>query len=388
MFNFNKNRPFIMIIRVYFLVLVISIGMLNLASVSSSQEASITDQSQMDPYILLVSFYTKKGWQYIDEKWIDAINNSPYDGIGVMIDKVVSSQLPVNNDSMTEKLKFIRDHSKKHIWPWVFFNRFIQRPLEKKETLSESEWAYFSQINRMDIFNQSGALGDFKNIFRMALRFAKHIGTPGIIVDPEAYNDRRVYDLDFLSRQMSRSKKDIFEQLTSVGRELAKIVAEEYPTAILWFITMKPNRSTTMITEALIDEAVISSIPLKVVESSIGYVSANVEELEQKIINHKITTEKWRQKYGNFFCTGGRIALTDKPESRRGFIKKQYRFSGIKSVDDLKPVLSKLFESYRYVFIYAAVAAQFDPFDPEKSQRYHSVIRDVLKSERLKKSLK
>jgi hypothetical protein len=41
----------------------------------------------------------------------------------------------------------------------------------------------------VNVFNTEQTGADFKHQFRMALRFSKKIGSPGIVVDPEAYKN-------------------------------------------------------------------------------------------------------------------------------------------------------------------------------------------------------
>ena len=365
--------------------LVLSISTLSCLKIvafeQNKDESSISPGVRPYPYLLLVTFYTKKSWKDIDEKWINIINNTPYNGIAVMLDSVVSSKKPVTYDSIVSTLEYIRNNSKKHIWPWVFFNRFMQRKPEKRGGLSNEAWNYFNRIKGMDIYNQTGALNDFKEIFRLALKASKYTGTPGILVDHEAYNDHRLYELSYLSKLMGKSEMEISRQLKSVGSDLAKIIAEEYPNAFLWFLSLNPNQSTTLIAEGILDEAEASSIPLTVIEggeNTIGYVNASVRKLERNLSTQQRATREWSRKYGKHFQIGGTIALTDTPGSRSGFIKRGYGKSNIKSVADLKPILTRLFESRQYVFIYAASAALFNPFDLVQSKQYHSVIRDTL----------
>jgi hypothetical protein len=53
--------------------------------------------------------------------------------------------------------------------------------------MSSAAISHFGSIPGIDIYDQTGA--DFKHQFRMALRFSKKIGSPGIVVAPEAYNN-------------------------------------------------------------------------------------------------------------------------------------------------------------------------------------------------------
>ncbi|OAD19508.1 secreted protein, partial [Candidatus Thiomargarita nelsonii] len=175
-------------------LLFIFLGIISIAEISALENSL---EQGNKPYLLLVTFYTKHSFLAIDDAWLTEINKTPYDGIAVMLTG------PYNTDLITgtfknrihNKIKEIKQKTNKDIWPWLFFNRFIGGELKpnRRKHMSSAAISHFGSIPGIDIYDQTGALSDFKHQFRMALRFSKKMGSPGIVVDPEAYNIYGVY---------------------------------------------------------------------------------------------------------------------------------------------------------------------------------------------------
>jgi hypothetical protein len=259
-------------------ILFILIGTISIAEISAS-EPPLVEQGNK-PYLLLVTFYTKHSFLAIDDAWLTTINKTPYDGIAVMLTGAYNTDLitATLENKINAKIKEIKQKTNKDIWPWIFFNRFIGGELKanRRKHMSSAAISHFGSIPGIDIYDQTGALSDFKHQFRMALRFSKKIGSPGIVVDPEAYNNYGVYNTKNLEKLMQQPSDIIQARLKTVGRELARIVKEEYPQAVLWFLFIKHGLSTTYITEGILDEALEKSIPLKIIEggeTNVGYVN-------------------------------------------------------------------------------------------------------------------
>jgi hypothetical protein len=52
--------------------------------------------------------------------------------------------------------------------------------------------------------------------------------------------------------------------------------------------------------------------------------------------------------------------------------------STLRTINDFKPLISELLHSYNYVWVYAAGAAPYSPFDPKSAANYHGAIGDVV----------
>lgn len=187
------------------------------------------------PYLLLVSFYSGQINDFGSEK-IQAINESPYNGVAVPL---------IWNDD-TEKysekdfeatVKLFKQEFKKDIWPWIFFNKFIGNKGEKKIRKPERFGkTYFQAISGMDLYNETGALKNFINIWKIALSISKQLGSPGIVIDAEAYSNRKAYRVSYIAQRVNKSEKEVQERLKEIGGELADIANQIYPDATLWFL--------------------------------------------------------------------------------------------------------------------------------------------------------
>lgn len=112
----------------------------------------------------------------------------------------------------------------------------IGAPLDRRGHKSQQalEHEYFRKIKGMDLGNTTGGRADFLKLWRYALRAAKEWNPPGIMLDPEAYNDYRTYDVRFLSRIRGEGIAEVIGACKELGADMAKVVAEEYPTCVIW----------------------------------------------------------------------------------------------------------------------------------------------------------
>ncbi len=185
------------------------------------------------PYLLLVSFYTGTLADFTAPK-IQAINASPYHGVAVSVVGAYDTA-PITAERFTSESARIKQAAKKQIWPWVYFNRFIGFARDGRSHSPLAEAPYFTRIRGFDLYNETGALGDFYEIWRQALRLARELQAPGILVDAEPYNNYQTYRVGYLAQQAGRSEAEVISRLRQIGAELADIVQQEYPTAVLWF---------------------------------------------------------------------------------------------------------------------------------------------------------
>jgi hypothetical protein len=342
------------------------------------------EECKRDPYLLVVSFYTKKAYTKIDDDFIARINRTPYDGVAVFLDNHQALPRTIARSTLETTLSRVSRKSKKHIWPWIFFNRFVGGvPLETKvhRALKPTVIKHFERIPGLDLDDTFGTLTTFKRDLRLALRIARETSVPGIVIDPEAYNNNKTGRVSNLAKVMHRSEKDIILDLKRIGAELARIVDAEYPRAVLWFLTGDPKLSTTYIIQGILDEASQRRFALTVVEGgehTVGYVHQTVGSLSERISSQRATFSKWESMYRGSFALGGTISPTDDPNLRTGWIDRTYDRSLVESIDDLEPMFRELFFTYDYVWIYAAIATKYNPFDQKLAEPYHRSLRSIL----------
>ena len=344
------------------------------------------------PYLLLVSFYSGEINNFGIDK-IRAINESPFHGVAVAL--VGAYDTGKNSEKGFEsKVKLIKNESKKHIWPWVFFNRFIGYKEGERSLSPMAKTEYFLSIKGMDVYNESGALEDFKNIWRMSLKLAKELGSPGIVIDPEAYNNYKNYQLSYLAKQLGKPEEEIKAQLKKIGADLVDIAEKEYPDATLWFLftglgspvrkvnpfSEKEYRTVTYIIQGMLERAKELGSKLKFVSGGelMGYCYESLDDLKEKIKKRNVQFTSALKIFPNLYL-GGTIAPWDKPELKKGWmLKGKCGKSDLKSIDDFKPLISHLLKSYNYVWIYAAGATRYDPFNADISSSYNKSIQEAL----------
>jgi hypothetical protein len=349
--------------------------------------------STIVPYILLVSFYSGQINNFGVDK-INAINASPYNGVAVALTDAYDTNKYTGKD-FESIIKTLNKSSKKHIWPWVFFNRFIGNKESDSANTRHSDAEYFRRMKGMDIYNESGALNDFYSIWKISLTIANRTNSPGIVIDPESYNNRQANSLTYLSKRLGKSNKEIKERLKMVGKELLDIGDDIYPDATFWFFSTGLVSSFNKRNPFAENEGAISYIIYGMLERNKekgskhkfieggevmpwGYCYKNLADLnDKKEIRYK-KYEYLLNSYPNLYL-GGTIAPWDKPSSKRSWLlqREECIKSEQKTIDDFKPLIHQLLKSYNYVWIYAAMAAGYDPYNIEIASKYNEIIEEV-----------
>jgi len=343
----------------------------------------------MISYLLLVSFLSGN-LNNFDINKIKIINESPYNGVAVALADAYDVQQYTEKD-FEEAVSRTKTRSQKHIWPWVFFNRFVGGQEGEKTISSRAHQPYFLNIKGMDLYNETGALQDFYNLWRLSLRIAKKLGSPGIIVDPEVYNSSKLYNLSYLAQLMDKPEDSLKRRLEVIGGELADIAAEEYPQATIWFLFstldkffQKSNyRSISYIILGMLNRSQEKKLDLKFVsggEVSLGYCYDSLQDMLEKISKRNDNYREMLQKYPNLYL-GGTIAPSHDFSNR----KKIYYYwaSGkcastkLNNLEDFKPLIKQLLTSYKFVWIYAAPSLGYDPYLSELASKYNKALSEI-----------
>lgn len=328
------------------------------------------------PYLLLITFYSGEFNKFPINK-IDIINKSPYQGVALPLADAYETKRYDLGD-FSPQIESFKKKFKKHIWPWVFFNRFVgfEEGKLSHSTLANKE--EFRKIAGMDLFNESGALAEFFHVWKMALKIAKELGAPGIVVDYEPYNNYEVPNLDYLSQKLRRPREEVKDRLKAIGAELLDIADSENPQAVIWFLATdlgktRPNiwgereyRCTeTYLVHGMLVRAKEKHSHIKIVsggQSSLGYCFLSLEDLEQKMAKREKDFAPIIKEYPNLFL-GGTLAPWPSSDLKKGWmLRDNCGKSNLTNITDFQPLVAKLLENYRYVWIYAAGAAGYDPY--------------------------
>jgi hypothetical protein len=345
------------------------------------------------PYLLLVTFYSGQLTVFDIDK-IKAINQSPYHGVGVTLLGAYDHR-QVNQKKLAEVARLVREESKKDVWPWVFFNRFIGGGKGERLISHGEANDYFEGIKGIDLDNQYGALEEFYKLWALALKTARNLGSPGIIVDPEAYNNYRAYRVSYLSATTGKKMECIKERLRRIGSNLVDIAVGIYPDAVIWILftglespmqikfpkKAKELRSVTYIFLGMLERLAKFDSRIRLVDGGgffIGYCYESLQDLEKRVEMRNQCLSALTRSYPNLKL-GGRIALWDKPELKKDWIVKgKCGRSRQESIDDFKPLIRHLLRSYDFIWIYGASAAGYNPYKKEISWRYNKAIREVI----------
>jgi len=378
-------------------------GMLLLAACTGTRQS--TEERAGDvkrakrPYLLSVTFFTRVLAENTPER-MKLISDSPYDGVAQpIIGSYDGSPIPAE-ETVWPAFKRMKDASGKHLWPWIFTNRLCAQAEDGSTILgkrTKHRHPYFPRIKAVDLDDEAGARTDFYKLWRMALRLAKRSGAPGIVVDPWMYNDGRCEVVGHIAKTRGESVEQVVAQLHGIGADLGQMVAEEYPEAIIWIMFTELHRSgvkrsrgkpklytVSCITLGLLDYLKEHHVPGKVVDGgayTLWYYNPDADRLQKKITRAQSRLAWLTDKCPDHFAIGGTIAPyhdITKLKPGRWIAKDAKDNPKLRTIDDFRPLFRLLFQTYPYVWIYAASAARYDPYDPQIAPHYNRVLEEVL----------
>lgn len=347
------------------------------------------------PYLLLVTF-AGPHWQQLDDIAIERINSLPYDGVAIAIMSAYSTDAVPSAIELEPVIERVREGAKKHVWPWIFVNRIIGQSETAWAHASARRRAYFQRIRVIDIFDEAGALSDFYALWRLGLQLAKEGGAPGIVVDWEAYNDYRSSSPLHIATKLNISVDSVIEQLRTIGAQLADITASVYPSAKIWCLftgLSAPNRYTigagrgcfmtaSYIVLGMLERARARDLKFSIIsggEMSLGYYSRSLSELRRKISIRRRVMKGLLQKYNRWLALGGTIAPFSNPDKLTDWLRRAVgSHPPYRSLEDFEPLFAELFRSYDYVWVYAAGAANYRPFDERVARDFHPTLRRIF----------
>jgi hypothetical protein len=357
------------------------------------------------PYLLLVTFATVPMKNFDVDK-SKVLGMSPYHGIAVRLMYQYDTRL-ISPSDFTSHLASMKTQTDKHIWPWIFFNRFVGYDKESRASSKDSDHPYFRRIKTIDLQNKAGALEDFYSIWETSLILAKRFGSPGIVVDPEAYNNKNAHNFAYLVNRTGKTREEIQNLMRSIGSRLADIVNETYPEAVIWSLfTGLGSLSPSPFPNPNNDQEPFAYLFLGMLErckknnyrmtlisggESTGYCFKSLQDLKQTMERRQEAFKSYVASYHNLKLAGT-ITPWDKLESKTSWLVGYKRCfeSELKDLDDFKPLISAMLNSYGYVWIYAAGASGYNPYDLTSAAPYNKALAEWLhdfKEKREKRTL-
>lgn len=330
-------------------------------------------------YILLVTFFGSTLQGDIDQvKWSE-LSNSPYNGVAIRLKGAYNTSFTDYN-VMSNQLSKIKKETKKDILPWVFLNQIIGLDKGKAPVdFTTKQMTYFNLINGIALDQRHVALKDFLSLWQKAMRLAKEIGAPGIVFDPEFYNNRRMNIVNNIATKKNMSMANVIIELKRIGAILADSAHSEYPGATIWslytgFAEKRKKNDGNYITPVYIFSGFLErckeqNYSLKLIaggELSLGYTSKSLGHLKQKIETRNSRYQPIIELYSPHLTLGGTISLWNNSSNRKGWLKK--RDSDIANIIGFETYLNTIETYYDHLWIYAATKSDYDPFNSQTSK--------------------
>lgn len=354
--------------------------------------------AQAMAYLLLVTFSTP-GLRDLQAPHLEVIAESPYHGMASPLLSAYDVDPVPEPAAFLAVDDFVGQHlPDKHVWPWVFFNRVIGHApgTEGHAHAGAPAHEYFTRIKGMDLWDEAGALSDWMAIWRLALQVADELGAPGIVLDLEAYNDYRAYDPVYLAERSGKPVEEVIARLQEIGAQMATVIEEERDGALIWTLFSgldRPRygpenetyyRSVAYLLMGMMDAARENDLGLTIIGGGavgIGYYNDSLERLQAKIAARAEQLAPLLAERGALFRLGGTIAPWHDPALLTGWAA---RVAGedppFNSIDDFAPMVEELLRSYDFVWIYAASAVGYNPYDLDIAAPYNDMLAGALEA--------
>lgn len=319
------------------------------------------------PYWLLVTFAVN-GAVPAD---MAVLKGSPFDGIAMQFGTAYDTGPAPSADSVVAKLTPIKDATHRDVWPWVFVNR----------------------VAGLDVSPNSQARDAFLDDWRAALRAARVLGAPGVVLDLEFYSDPSVaYAISRFAQKRGISAPDAGRYLESLGHQLGYIVAHNYPNAKILVLTSGLANAADerignqtffqprgQIVIGLLKEVSEQRTPAVVIdggEDDLGYCHANLADLRANVQTREQKERELLRTYSPHLILAGTIAPWADSASKKGWLTEgACGAAQANRAEDFAPYLRLLDGAFQFNWIYAAPAGGYQPFNAAVAARFDTVIR-------------
>lgn len=347
-------------------------------------------------YLNLITFYTPPLLEAKAET-LAVLNDSAYAGVAIPIFSGYDAGPVPEYSAFADQMKLVRDTLKIDPWPWVFGNRLIGTPPDAQEHPSapKADQQYFKAINIMALDDKNPARADFLKQFRYAVRMAKQWKSPGIVLDLEAYNNYRAYDVAYVAEKRGETAAQVIKACERIGVDMGKICQEEYPSCLVWSLfshMLHPTRlpgydgpvyyTPSHIILGFLEYCKQRHLPAKYLcggEDSPGYYNRNVEALREKMAARYAAMAPIMERYPDHYFMAGTISPYHDVTLLTSWIKDAAgEDPELKTIQDFQPMFRTLFEAYDWVWVYASSAGKTEPYKAGNSKLYGEVLKAAL----------
>lgn len=353
------------------------------------------------PYLLLVSFNTSSINNFGEDD-IFRLEGSPYQGVAVRLAGVNNSK-SLDMAAFREDVVRLKGLHGQHVWPWIFYNRIIGYEGENFKKDKYEAKRKFMPIKGIDLYNENGALKAFFEDWEVALKIAKELKSPGIIIDPETYNSQNASRVPHVAEKHGRTEEETKTRLKEIGRHLAEITNSIYPDAVLWFLftgigedplSKTAKRSAGLlgikyVVIGFLEEGEARESTFKVVTGGsymLGYCAESLDDLKGEIAERRSAYERPLENYRTLKLGGTIAPWNDARVRKRYFARGECGKAAMQSIGDFFPLMKELGIAYEYLWVYAAKSLEYNPYSEKLSMPYHIMINAALKESRLERS--
>ena len=359
-----------------------------------SSTAGAVSSNDPERYLVAFTFHAPDRRARLDNltgEQIRWLNNSILTGAGVEYVGQYTCEHGPTFEELSEGLVFLKKHCTKHLWPTLFLNTMIG--YDPDNTWHHSGAApqasgtpKFQTFRGLDLDNAGGAREIFEANWIVALEIAKTLNAPGLMLDFEAYNDRRADQIGgkrSLAELRREAPEKLREQIHAFGAKLADITHEIYPGATLFsFYTALgyPGQNhgefstNAQLTVGMLERCKQKKYDLRILcggELGLGYTHPNPEYMTQMIQRRAILAKPYLLEYPNLELAGVHAPFMD--QENRAYWQTDDRVGvTIRTVEDMQPLYELLVKNYNSSWFYGARIA-FDPFGPD-SARFSKVM--------------
>jgi hypothetical protein len=330
---------------------------------------------------------------------IELLNDTPFDGVAISLLGIYDGGPVPEEAAILARCQELRGLSKKPIWPRVYLNRLIGFLPSASRRSACSNPEYFDRIKGFDLWNDAGARQDFLALWRVGLRAAKALGAPGVVADFESYNCGGLCNPTTLAGAAGRSLPETQAALEELGANLADIVAEEYPDALVWSLFTHLGRPDwfkaggvplpglhAYIFKGMLERGQRRRAAFKLVsggEDDLGYYSESLALLEQKIARRAEAYSRLLNGFRKQLALGGTITVWNDDTRLTDWVRQDAGPTPpFKRFTDFEPLLAELLRTYRYVWVYVPRCTDYSPFEAATAASLNGELHTVLEASR------
>jgi hypothetical protein len=326
------------------------------------------------PYLLLIPSYPymrSSATLMTIQQALNKMAENPYQGIAYVAWATGQSH---SATGFLDKMLTL-DCKGKHLWPYCMFCEAID------------------PTTGLDIDGSSGLLSYWYVQFTEALKVARTLNAPGIMIDFEQYTKPELHDMTDVIEDSGLSEAVCISLLRGIGSHMMDLVQEHYPDCIIWPYFNKlvdgpwhyfPSFDT-YVGLGFLDRAVELGSGAKWVIGLgewVGEFNRNMTEVESAINAAVAAHQTYLSQYPNNLRLSFEFAPYNGVSNTTGIVNTWLN-SDLPSVEFtnvslMAPMLSMMLDNVSYVWVWADSYCGYDPSNPTTSLPFNEMVTGVL----------